>query len=208
MLKSLLKRTFVYDIYLFFRERQTLRAWEKRGRPIPPPPSFKQSIVKAYAARFDLHVLVETGTQYGEMVNASRKAFRQIYSIELDPRLWERAKQRFARYGHINIIPGDSGLVLPMVLAKVNQPCLFWLDAHAMVNGIRGPLITPIQQELNYILEHPIQGHVILIDDARLFIGEADYPTLEAVRALVLAARPGWVCEVQDDILRIHKPNN
>jgi hypothetical protein len=45
---------------------------------------------------------------------------------------------------------------------------------------------------------------VIFIDDARLFRGEDDYPTLAELRALLAAAEFAGF-EVRDDIIRIRK---
>jgi hypothetical protein len=47
---------------------------------------------------------------------------------------------------------------------------------------------------------------VVLIDDARLFVGAGGYPRLERVRELVDELRPGWHFDVADDIVRAHVP--
>ncbi len=100
-------------------------------------------------------------------------------------------------------MPGDSGEVLPAVLAAVGRrPCLFWLDAHQMVGGVRGERVTPVLRELRHVLERR-PGDVVLVDDARLFTGAFDYPTLDQVAELAAAARPGWNLEVADDIVRL-----
>ena len=59
-------------------------------------------------------------------------------------------------------------------------------------------------QELHAILDHDVDGHVLLVDDARYFTGQGDYPSLEALRALVAKRRPRWTLEVADDVIRIH----
>jgi hypothetical protein len=53
------------------------------------------------------------------------------------------------------------------------------------------------------IVSHPVAGHVILIDDAREFVGTRDYPTVEQVRQLVAQKHPGAAVEIIDDIIRI-----
>ena len=106
---------------------------------------------------------------------------------------------------------GDSSKVLPELLDKIKKPCLFWLDGHYS-GGItgKGDLNTPILNELKSIFSHQIKDHVILIDDARCFTGEEDYPTIKALKEFVIKNRPDWVFEVRNDIIRIHKyiPNN
>lgn len=95
--------------------------------------------------------------------------------------------------------------MLPPVLANVKETCLFWLDAHYS-GGItfKGSIETPISKELNLILSHP-EEHIILIDDARNFVGKEGWPSLELLRDIVNRRRTGWVFEVRDDIIRIHK---
>jgi hypothetical protein len=58
------------------------------------------------------------------------------------------------------------------------------------------------------VLEHPVAGSVLLIDDMRLFTGRADYPAVSEVRNMILRARPGWRVEVRDDVLRAHEPKS
>lgn len=151
-----------------------------------------------------LNTLIETGTYLGSMVNAMKGEFDEIVSIELDEQLSEMARRRFARYGHISIIQGDSAKILPKLLLGRENPCLFWLDGHYS-GGItaKGARETPIVQELLEILRHPVDGHVVLVDDAREFNGERDYPTLSEIRRLVSEQWPNWKFEVENDIIRI-----
>lgn len=187
------------------RDRYSILRWVLRGRPIIPPPSWKQRLVRGYGRRFSLRVLCETGTYYGDMVAACRRSFERIYSIELDPRLHELVQRRFAGAGHIELLLGDSAEVLPRVLRRIDRPCLFWLDGKAMVGGVSGPTKTPIRAELAAILDHPVAGHVVLIDDARLFVGRGDYPRLAEIEQTVRAARPDWAVEVRHDVIRAHR---
>jgi len=55
-----------------------------------------------------------------------------------------------------------------------------------------------------------VRPHVILIDDARLFNGEGDYPSLDAIRELVKKAKHPFSVSVKTDIIHIipaHEPN-
>ncbi len=182
--------------------------WLAAGKPIPPPPVVKQQVLLRYAERFAIARLVETGTFRGDMVDAVKRKFRRIWSIELDASLYRKAATRFARYDHIFILHGDSGQVLPEILAGIGGPCLFWLDAHYSGPGTaKGNLDTPIMDELQFILNHPVKDHIILIDDARCFIGQNDYPPIRKVRELIASYRgQAWAFLVKDDIIRIHKP--
>jgi hypothetical protein len=166
----------------------------------------KQSLVKEYITKFTPAVFIETGTYKGKMVYAIMPYVREIYSIELDQTHCDRAQKRFAGYPHIHIIQGQSGEVLPRIIADINEPCLFWLDAHwSGGSTAKGDLETPIMQEMQCILKHNrIADHVILIDDARCFGTEPDYPALDALERVVLDVRPDWTFEVKDDIIRVH----
>ncbi len=176
--------------------------WRLRGRPVPSPAAFKRRLVGETGRALGLRVLVETGTALGEMVAANLGVFDEIWSIELDRALYERARARFVGAAHVTIVPGDSEVALPLVLTRIGRPALFWLDGHEMVGGVSGRLATPVRSELAAILEHPVDGHAVLVDDARLF-GRGDYPALEEVEAMVRERRPAWTVRVEDDVIRI-----
>ena len=139
------------------------------------------------------------------MIEATQDCFNHIVSIELDTRLAERATSLFASYSHIHIIHGDSSKELPAVLSQLTEPSLFWLDGHYS-EGIttKGEVNTPILRELELILDHPVAGHVILIDDAREFTGQNDYPPLYQLRSFTMQKKPGYAFEVECDIIRLH----
>lgn len=209
-IEKLISGTFLYDIVSDRRHNRELHQWIERFRPCPPPHLVKQSVVKEYAKRFSPETLVETGTYLGFMVRSTKDTFRRIYSIELEETLYKRAKKKFSKFNHVTILQGDSGEVLAKLLETLNEPCLFWLDAHhssgATFKTGKGKLLTPVLSELTHILSHPkAQGHVILIDDAREFTGENDYPTIAGLKEFVFRVKPEFTLEVQDDIIRIHK---
>lgn len=187
------------------RVRQLVRAyrWERSGRLGSPPQLIKQRTVRQEARRHSISCLVETGTYLGDMVAAQLSAFSRIYSIELDPHLAEAARSRFAPFPHVTILQGDSAKMLPLVLREIDRPCLFWLDGHYS-EGItaRGDRVTPIVHELEAVLAHSVPGHVLLIDDARLFDGTNDYPTQQEVER-ILSRHGAWRMECRDDIIRV-----
>ena len=195
----------IKNIIQNYRQKKEYRKWSLSGKPIPVPHSVKQMAVKEYADKYKINVFIETGTYLGDMVVAIKDVFREIYTIELSAELYERAKNRFSKYCHIKIYKGDSAKVLPEILGIIKEPCLFWFDAHYS-EGItaKGEKETPIVEELKYIIRHPIEGNVILIDDARLFTGNNDYPGIEEIRELILSRCPEYVFDVKDDIIRIH----
>ena len=214
LIKTLARRIFLWGpaqdvngMVERIRQRSALRYWERTGRVLPPPHIVKQRTVKEYAAEFSLDTLVETGTYLGAMINATKDTFGRIVSIELDGALYRCARKKYARCGHISVLKGDSSQVLADVLAGISRPCLFWLDAHhSGVLTAKGELESPVMREVEHILNHPVAGHVILIDDAHAFVGQGGYPALAELRSALAARRPGWVFEVKDDIVRMHSP--
>ena len=161
-------------------------------------------VAGAYAIRVYDSGDVETGTYEGEMVEAMRTHFAKVYSVELSPEHFKRAAERFAAHENVEIIFGDSALMLPDVLMDITEPALFWLDGHYSAgNTAKGDTETPILSELDVILRHVVKGHVILVDDARCFNGTADYPTLAQLEAYLRERRPDASFEVKDDIIRI-----
>jgi hypothetical protein len=186
-------------------ERRIVLQWRLTGRPIPPPPTVKASIVKDYQRRFGLRVFVETGTFAGGMIDAVKDRFEHITSIELDPGWHARAVQRFQASPHITLLQGDSGERLQQVLDGLTEPALFWLDAH--YSGpitARGVVDSPIARELAAIRAHPVAGHVVLIDDMRDFTGRDGYPTVDELVRWIREVDPAAVVDVRDDILRWH----
>ena len=200
-----LKRTPLYRLYLWYDRIISPVSWRLAGCPAPPPGAVKRSIVQSYARRFGLRRFVETGAYLGATVRAMRPYVDRIWSIELDDTLAERARRMFARDSGIDILQGDSGERLAEVLAVLDGPCLFWLDSH-WSGGMtaRGKEESPVLHELGHIFDHPVDGHVVLIDDARCFTGSGGYPVIDELRAFVATRRPEWTVTVADDIIRLH----
>ena len=185
-------------------QSDVLNEWERQGRPVPPPHVVKQRVLQEYAERYRLKIFIETGTYRGDMVEAMKPLFRKIYSIELGDELFQKAKRRFKRDAHIELIHGDSGTELGRIMPRLDEPALFWLDGHYSAGDTaRGAKDTPIYEELDHILRAPDLGHVIVIDDARCLGSDPAYPTLPALRAFVLAKRPHARIAVADDSVRI-----
>ncbi|MEA3195831.1 MAG: hypothetical protein QOD26_4164 [Betaproteobacteria bacterium] len=186
------------------RRSRELRRWERQGRPVPPPHVVKQRTINVLAERFGLKMLVETGTYYGDMVEAMKRRFTRIYSIELSKELSERAAKRFRGDGNVEIIHGDSGTELGKLVRKIDQPALFYLDGHYSA-GItaRGTKDTPIYEELAHIFDTQNRKHVIVIDDARCFGNDPGYPSMQELREFIRSKRPDVEIEIEDDSIKI-----
>ena len=70
--RKMLQRTPFYGVYKSLGHYPDYWYWKLRGEPIRSPHLLKQRTVRDYAQRYGLRVLVETGTYYGEMVEAMK----------------------------------------------------------------------------------------------------------------------------------------
>jgi hypothetical protein len=207
-LRFAIRRTPLYGGLRYFRDRSAERSWLRQSMPVGGAPHrIKVRALKTYAQRYGISTLIETGTLYGDTIWRVRDDFKRIVSIEIDPTLSANARRRFKEDKHIEFVVGDSGVMLQKVLESTSQRCLFWLDGHySGENTGRGELDSPIVNEVKHIWAHSIPDHVILVDDAREFVGAGGYPSIEEFRAAVHRERPDWSFGVADDIIRICPP--
>jgi hypothetical protein len=130
---------------------------------------------------FQLPTFVETGTYMATTLISVRKHFETSYSIELNHEFAQEAQHHFRNQKNVTIIEGDSGDCLEQILSTNTTKKLFWLDAHYS-GGMTAQSTdfghTPISKELEVIMLAWVKGSVILIDDARFFIGKDNYPTM------------------------------
>lgn len=173
--------------------------WRRMGRrPLPAnelvTPSIslrKQRLVRKYARRHRLRVFVETGTFQADMVYGLRASFARLVTIELDKGLHAKAAERMRPWPHVEVLQGDSGEMLRQVLKSLDEPAVFFLDAHYS-GGITasGTRLTPILDEVAAVLGHGVQGHVILVDDAWWHDGSDGKPTEAEIEKVVRRLRP------------------
>jgi hypothetical protein len=210
-MKQLLEKILpqsVVDSYKRYQNKHSAasnrKKWESAGKPLPPPHTVKQEAIQYYQKRSGYNVLVETGTYKGDMVLAQKEYFKKIYSIELSQALFEKAKKRFYDQAGINLLQGNSGEVIAIVLAELKEPAIFWLDGHYS-GGITATIEkhSPIIEELDTIILNNQLQHIILIDDARIFVGEHGYPTIDEMKEMTARKFPGYHFSVNEDIIRL-----
>lgn len=116
-------------------------------------------------------IFIETGTLNGAGVaRALNSGYNKVISIELDQDLYRVAKESFSKISNVEIVYGDSGLVLGDVVNKINEKITFFLDGHYSGPGTAyGIHEYPLLPELNHIKNHHIKDHIIMIDDLRLW---------------------------------------
>ncbi len=187
------------------KNRNDLKKWRDEGSPSPPPDVIKRGHLLATGKEHQLNVLIETGTFYGGTMFAMRNSFRELHSIELSKDIHDYVSGQLAHHPHIKLHHGDSTHILPDILKNIDQPCLFWLDGHYMGEGTGlGNKETPVLEELRSIATSPVSGHVILVDDARLFNGTHDYPNQQEFENFVKKVIPNASLHLKDDIFFIN----
>lgn len=208
MFINLLQETLPHSWLRFIKrtiQKQSVQQWKKLGKPVPPPHQIKVEAIKSLAEQYNTKVFIETGTYMGDMVSEVAPLFETLYTIELSPTYYQRATRIFKNNPNIHCLNGDSGKVIQNLLKKnITTFALFWLDAHySGGKTARSELDSPIVMELTHIAEHSIKGHVILIDDARLFTGKDGYPELKALKRFVSQHFPTHDFRVYDDMIHI-----
>jgi hypothetical protein len=192
----------------FLRKMKILKAlvnWVTDRKKNPTPHWVKERVIKKYASRYGSRFLVETGTYEGEMIEAMVGRFERIYSIELSEQYFFRAKAKFEKRRDIEILQGDSSIELGKIIKNLKEPTLFWLDAHySGGNTARGERDTPIEKEIEVVCKNlEAKKFVILIDDARYFGVDENYPSIEKLKDLVNLSGKNAIVHIKNDIIRI-----
>jgi hypothetical protein len=205
-IKNLIRPLIPKPVLLEYRRRQQkkeIKSWQQQGCFVPPPHLVKQLTIRQYQQRYRYTTMVETGTYMGEMVEALKTEFKRIISIELARELYEKAKRRFIKDDNITIVHGDSGKVLPSILSNMSDPAIFWLDGHySRGETAKGDKECPIFEELDSIFGSENMNHVLLIDDARCFVGKNDYPSIGTLTDYIRGKNKNYRVEVKHDIIR------
>jgi hypothetical protein len=161
-----------------------LPGWRQWGPVTAPPRFIKEQNLLRHADKRNLNILVETGTRKGTMLKAIGHRFKRIYTIELLPEVFKRTQRAFGNNRKIEFMQGDSGEKIVQIMNKLDEPALFWLDAHD------GEKSTPIMKELENIMKMAKHSHTLVIDDCRYFGTRAAYPSVDEVKKFVLSNRP------------------
>lgn len=187
-----------------FKDYLRYITWLFRGMPVPAHGLYKKDIIKKYAKKYKIDIFLETGTAGGGTVLRMKEYFKKLYTIELDPTLYHQGKALVSDTEKITCVEGDSGVMTKEIIQGIDEPILFWLDAHYSGHGTaRGVVDTPIVQELLSIINHKNKKHVVLIDDAREFNGTNDYPELGELKKIIKDKAPWYTVSQDNDILII-----
>lgn len=169
----------------------------------PAPHLIKQQVIAYYQDKYKIETFVETGSLYGDMIKAQKNRFKELFTVELSKELYRFVCKRFARDQKVHCLHGDSGKVLHDIIPRLKNSSIFWLDGHYSGGSTaKGELDCPIFGELGAIIRSN-HTNVVLIDDAREFVGKGDYPTILQLKAFLNEEKKEFDLEVQNDIIRI-----
>ena len=170
-------------------------------------------LIFEYQNQFGYEIFIETGTYRGETTKAVAGKFKTVHTIELSKNLASTAEKSFKKtHPHVVVHQGASEDKLQNILAKIDKPAIFWLDAHYSAgNTARGKVDTPIMQEIQIIFDHKIKNHVVLIDDMRYCRKPDDglggpvkpslaYPSIHRLAEAFLAFNPLYDLTIKNDI--------
>lgn len=137
--------------------------------------------LKRYINEYGVQVFIETGTYRGAGLEyALGFDFKAFWSIEFWKQTFDEVSPRF-NHMDVSIVHGHSPEVLRELLITIQEPCLFWLDAHfpnsdvaaRETSGIQPGLsvdeLMPLRAELEVISKLRHGEDVILVDDLCLF---------------------------------------
>lgn len=134
-------------------------------------------LLEALRRQLPLRLFFETGTFEAGTTTAVAPHFDRVWTVELSPVLCDRARQKLATFRHVEVIHGSSPDVLRTRAPVLgSSSVLYWLDAHwcgGPTSGVTNEC--PLLDELAAIGTLN-ESSVLLIDDARYFIGPAPPP--------------------------------
>lgn len=167
---------------------------------------------------FNISVFIETGTADGTNALQVSKIFNEVYSTEINSKVFKLAQEKLEDKKNIHLYLGDSKQTLITILSQVNNAPLIYLDAHCSGPGSgKGDENTPILHELEIIKNSKIKNAIILIDDARLFQDEifikkelilepteenlTDYPNLNQLKKAILEINSDYKVIIYGDMI-------
>jgi len=159
---------------------------------------------------YNLPTFVETGTWKGDTSVWAAQHFQQVFTIEFAKHIYESTFSTYSHIKNIEFLWGHTKEQLKLVVPQLNEPALFWLDAHWMGGGTAGKNDEcPLLEELEIINNSECE-HFILIDDARLFLSPPpsphrieQWPSLNEIIATLSAKKSRYTVIFEDAIVSV-----
>lgn len=170
--------------------------------------SMPRDIVVEFARQGNITNFVETGTYKGASSFWAAGVFKEVYTIEIDEAISNATRQNPGCPKNIRFFVGDSATKLKEVLSEISGRCLFWLDGHwCNVSEFGRENECPILDEIAAIADHE-NNHVILIDDARAFLGPlppphnpATWPRIDEIFGVLSVRFANHITTIVDDVI-------
>ena len=112
--------------------------------------------------------LIETGTHLGATTFCLEPYFDNVFIIEFSTNFFFNTKNKYTG-NKINFILGDSSIVFQALLPRINDKCIFFLDAHWCGDHQKASKDVPLEEEITHINNLFKNDAIIIIDDFRLF---------------------------------------
>lgn len=126
--------------------------------------------------RYRPRVFVETGTHRAETTVWAAGIFERVYTIEGFAPLHDEAVRQHGQLRNVRFLCGDSRTLLHEVVREIDEPAIFWLDAHWCGPDTHGwEAECPVIAEIEAIARSRV-AHFVLVDDARLFLAPPPLP--------------------------------
>ena len=184
-----------------------LTDWTMNGCPLPPPHPVKVLTLAHLVDVSGAKRFVETGTLAGSTSGMiAQIPGMHVDTIEITQHYYDKAMDALGDQKNVVQHLGDSADVLPRILKSLDEPAVFWLDAH-FSGGLTGRSSkqTAIEDELLAIFAASPQKHIIVIDDVRCFNGRNDYPPMAFLIKDLQRRNPTYSTIVRYDMM-IHAP--
>ena len=114
--------------------------------------------IKKLIAKYNIKNFIETGTYLGQTTGAMAQVVENVYSCEINVNYFEQAKENLKSFSNITLFNTSSKQFLENVLPVIQQPALFFLDAHWQEHN-------PLVDELKVIAENKFCNSIITIHD-------------------------------------------
>lgn len=148
-------------------------------------------VVSKLRREFRINYFFETGTSKGDATELAAIMFDKVFTCDIDPEAINAAHLRLADYDNVQIKYMPSPDFITLVKRQLDQPIMWWLDAHWSGGPVKPGTECPLLSELAAI--GGLNGHsVLLIDDANYMTAPppkphnpAQWPTIDQVHAAI-----------------------
>lgn len=126
----------------------------------------------------NIPIAVETGTHHGAGAFEMSKFFKEVYTIELCPKLCELCRERF-KDTNVTVVEGSSIDKLQGVILGIKDKFICSLDGHGsggdtVYDESVGRYGAPVLEELEILKQNPPE--IIIVDDLDDFYNIPSYP--------------------------------